>query len=111
MRIIQLSVFYRNDRPDGFGFTLLNEDANLDFVWATLKENYTLMWREAVVDGTEADLILGLKSQLEAVIRTKGTLTMTDPLLYMAIGNVWLLIEIGELAEDDFNGLMYAYGD
>lgn len=110
MKLMSLSVYYRNDQPDGFGFTLFSEGDCLDFALANLKENYTLMWRQSVLEGTETALVLDLTDQLMQCARAKNTLTMTDPLLYIALGNVWLLIEMGALDEDEFNGLVYGYG-
>ena len=29
---------------------------------------------------------------------------------YLAIANIWLLVEMNELREDEFNGLQFVYG-
>jgi hypothetical protein len=111
MRLLSISAFYRNNRPDGFGFSLQNHSADLEFVLTTLKENYSQMWRDAAAEGSEDKLIQDLTLQLSECSRLKGRFLPTDPLVYIAIGNVWLLVELGELPEDEFNGLLLAYAE
>jgi hypothetical protein len=66
------------------------------------------LWQQSVVENETETLVQDLQEQLSQCVSLKGQLTPADPMLCIAIGNVWLLIEMGELANDEFNGLMCA---
>jgi hypothetical protein len=101
MRILQISVFFRNDQPNGFGYTF--DLPNLDDVWNTVKTNYDLMWADE--PDPKLELIEHLTAQLEEICRRPApSRTLQDAIL--ALGNVYLLTTKGIMPSDEFNGIL-----
>ena len=107
-KLIQISAFYRNDKPNGVGVTLPRELGDLDKVLADLTTSYNLMWRQSVYESETAQLVTELVQQLEAIGTTKD---FTFRLGLLAVANIWLLEKIGHLKSDEFNGLQLIYAD
>ncbi len=105
-KLIQISTFYRNDKPNGVGVTLPRELGDLDKVLNDLTTNYDLMWRQSVYESDTAQLVMDLIQQLEAIGMTKD---FTIHLGLLAVGNVYLLEKVGHLKPDEFNGLQLVY--
>ena len=102
-KIIQLSAFYRNDKPDGVGVTLTEELGDLDHAFWQLRDSYDAMWREELDNATTATLVADLLGQLDEIGQNKSHLEL--PMALLVIGNVWLLEKIGALKADEFNGI------
>jgi hypothetical protein len=108
-KLIQLSAFYRNDRPDGIGITLNRDFGNLDSMLEILQATYTLMWTEAQASNGLPELISDLRDQLDCVARQKPSYSIQS--VCLVIGNVWALEHFGQLKTDDVNGLFLAYAE
>ena len=107
-KLIQLSAFFRNDKPDGVGVTLTEEFGDLDDVLSTIKTNWDAMWRLAVQESNTRELIDDLFRQLDVITKFKEDgLGPTE--ITILIGNLYLLERIGELTGDEFNGLLLVY--
>jgi hypothetical protein len=104
-RILQISVFYKNNLPGGVGLTL-GEPFDLDEVMKTITTANDAMWVEAAASNGLRALISDLRAQLTG-IGQKGQRSLTDALL--AIGNVYLLEKHGHMKIDDWNGLLIAH--
>lgn len=105
-KLIQLSAFFRNDKPNGIGVTLTEDIGDLDYILRIITDNYDVMYREAVLHSTVHELVDDLLQQLLIVGVKKER---SDPELFLAIGNIYLLSKYGFLRTDDFNGLMLTY--
>ena len=108
-RLVQVSAFYRNDKPEGVGVSLF-EDFDypyLDDVFNGIKSNYDEMWKQSVYESDTRKLINELVAQLDAIGSSKRELSISQAAL--VIGNVYLLEKLGELVSDKFNGLWLAY--
>lgn len=105
----QVSVFYKNDQPNGIGFTLTDAFGPLENVIDTLEQHYEQMYREAVQQSELQALIKDLFDQLDYFSRPeqKKNLQLKDMLI--VIGNVMLLQKYGFIKPDEFNGMQYAY--
>lgn len=110
MQLLCLSIYYQNDLLTGFGFTITNEQCDLDAVIETLQDSYSKMWAQAVKEGTEKELVADLTQQLNECARCKANLDLKDPLFWIAVGNVWLLVEMGVMENDEYNGYQLVYG-
>jgi hypothetical protein len=104
-----ISVFYRNDQPNGIGLTLTDAFGPLERVIDTLADHYELMYREAVQRSELRQLIKDLFGQLDhfSSPENKNRLKLKDILL--VIGNVILLEKYGFIKADEFNGMQYCY--
>lgn len=107
MRILQLSIFYRNDKTNGFGFTLTEDFGDLLGFFSIIKTNYDLMYAEASKEAVVPELLHDLWTQLDQLVRVKNN--FTDVELTIAIGNLYLLQQHGHLTPDEFNGLLFLY--
>ena len=93
--LISLSVFYKNDQPEGFGFTLTNELADLENVLDVVTTSYRQMWYETE---NKDDLIADLIDQNKDISQHhkenhdgEEKLSKDDfKVIILAIGNVWL---------------------
>jgi len=105
-KLIQISAFWKNDKPNGIGLTL-TDDLPLDSILQEIQTNYDLMWRQSVIESETATLVRDLFAQLEFIGKNKKPLGME--LALMALGNIWLLENFGFIKPDEFNGLFLAH--
>jgi hypothetical protein len=104
-RILQISVFYKNDDPNGFGFSLGEEFGDLDFIYQTTVTQYEIEYREAVHQSSVNALTQDMFRQLDTIGQTK--VSSLEAVL-IALGNVYILERYQFLKSDDFNGLLIA---
>lgn len=103
-KLLQASVFYRNDTATGFGFTV---DPN---TWDVIEEHAQCMWRDGLREyGTADALAAELMQQLAAMGKLKHRLSEEHRLLVMM--NIVALALNGYVCSDEFNGLLLAYED
>lgn len=108
LRLLSVSAFWQNNQERGLGFTILDERGDLEATMAILRESYSAMWSTAARVGREGELAFDLRAQLYQFALRKGHLK--DEEMYLALANIWLLVEMGEMKEDEFNGLQWVYG-
>lgn len=106
-RLISIAAFWKNDRPEGIGFTITDDAGDLDAILKDLQESWTLMWNEAQALDDLPRLVTDMRDQLRGIGQRRGHLTVKDMLL--AIGNIWLLESRGHMVTDEYNGLSLAY--
>jgi hypothetical protein len=61
-KLLLISAFYRNDKPDGLGFSMDLSYGDLDGIWNLLTSSYDAMWSDSVYDDETAQLIADLSS-------------------------------------------------
>lgn len=106
-RLIQISVFFRNDKEGGIGLTLTEACGDLDFIMETIQTAYNVMWQEAYKTGSIPQLIRDLRVQLGIIGYMKEKLCLAQASI--VIGNVFLLEHHGYMISDEYNGLQLAY--
>lgn len=107
-KLVQISVFWRNDEPDGIGVTLTQNFGDLDFILNTIVEQWDEMYREAVYHDSTEKLIQDLLRQLEQ-LRTVDKQLLDFQAIGILIGSIHLLEKLGRLPKNDFNGVLLAY--
>lgn len=110
-KLVQMSAFYKNDKPNGVGLTLTEEFANLDHILFHITTSYDLMYREAVQTSNLKRLVADLFDQLDAIGAKPKDHHIDDVDLVLVVGNVYLLERYKFLKGDEYNGLQLAYMD
>ena len=106
--LFQISVFWRNDQPDGIGVTLTHDFGDLDLIFNTISEQWDEMYREAVYHDSTETLVRDLFVQLEQLRHVhRGAIDFQS--VGILIGNIYLLEKLGRLPKNDFNGVLLAY--
>jgi hypothetical protein len=103
MKILQISVFYKNDSPLGFGFTLTEDFGDLNLIYDATVESYETEYRQAVHRSSTQALIADMFRQLDTIGRLK--LTGIEA-VSIALGNIYILEKYGYLKSDEFNGIL-----
>lgn len=105
MRILQISVFYRNNVPSGFGYSFDYQPPTLNHIWETITTQGDAMWADEPGDKTA--LVELLTQQLEAIAaKPERSRSFADVLL--ALMNVYVLEKAGVLHSDEYNGIVVA---
>ena len=55
-RLIQISAFFKNDKPGGIGISIDMDFGNLDEMLFILQASYNAMWAECQENGSLPDL-------------------------------------------------------
>lgn len=102
-QLVSVSVFYKNDTPNGFGTTI---PAN---VYYALQAETNAVWEGFRSEcGDNDDCIAGiLIEQLEQYGANKHTLT--QHLRLLVVMNIIMLAERGYIKQNEFNGTQFCY--
>lgn len=107
-RLLSISAFYKNDGPAGIGLQVLEDYVpDLHLLMLEIAITYRLLWRAAVIDGTQHLAIRDSLAALEARGRQRKRRPPTEEDVVSILGNVWLLEEIGMIRSDEYNGMQY----
>jgi hypothetical protein len=106
-RLVAISAFYKNDRPEGIGISIDESFGNLDNLLDILTASYNAMWDECQAEGSLPALIGDLRSQLTGIGSSKPHYGIAE--VSIIIGNIYLLEKHGQMVTDEFNGLQLAY--
>lgn len=119
-QLLQVSVFYKNDTPEGFGVTLAHEffedntaavQAMLDVAQCTIK-HYEALETEAERQACIRDTWTQLEElrQQFADAKLAGTeMPQFATIFALALDDLSFLQHVGELPNDDFNGPMWCW--
>lgn len=102
-KLLQASVFYRNDEPAGFGFTMPPD------MWNVLVDAADAMWMQGrkEIGGTADVQAAEYMQQLDILGQHKSTLSDHQRMWIML--NIIALARNGYLPNNDFNGLLLIY--
>ena len=106
-RLIQISAFYKNDKPTGIGISIDQSFGNLDDLLIILTASYNAMWAECQENGSLPDLISDLRLQLLEMGETRPHYGIEE--MSLIVGNIYLLEKMGQMVTDEFNGLQLVY--
>lgn len=107
IHLFQISVFWRNDQPDGIGVTISEEafTVPLTDIMDEIMENYWNMWVEAENEGNTEELVSDLLAQLRSASEIRQRLDISDAV--WLIGSIWLLERVGRIKSDEYNGCLF----
>jgi hypothetical protein len=101
-RLIQISAFWKNDKPGGLGVSYTE---NVDVLFEIMRAQVA-----AYNTFDRPTIIADLQSQMEEYRQERlNGRTIPDDMLVILVANIMFLEEVGALAADEFNGMMYAY--
>lgn len=103
-KLLQASVFYRNDTATGFGFTVDPD------TWDIIEEHAQCMWRDGLREyGTADALAAEFIQQLAAMGKLKHRLSEEHRMLVML--NIVALALNGYVQNTEFDGLLLVYDE
>jgi hypothetical protein len=110
-RLVQASFFWKNDKPEGLGFTLGEPEFSPAELEAMFAEH---MVKQYFIDSDMAMgtfVVQGYLTQLEAIATAarQGKATMQQAIL--AALNILWLSERGFIPKDEFNGAQFLWGN
>lgn len=105
--LIQLSVFYRNDTPNGFGVTLTNDFINLKVIESLMTEALDTWERKSGMSRSE--FIRETRCQIEDLIPIAKTNDIHA--LLILIADIYVLEQLGGMASNEWNGCQFVYLD
>ncbi len=105
-KLITISAFYKNDKPEGLGLLKTDKDVDLDNAFDVFVKSYDKAWA-AADEAEQKDLIIHYFEQLDEFALMKNDLTQGDG--WMAIANIWFLEKHSYLKPDEFNGCQFFY--
>lgn len=103
----QAAVFYKNDKPEGFGFWFNQDvfpgfDKSLAIGMQEMQEHYAKATKKQ-----RNEMFRNMKSDVAEYAKIKGTASIQDSLC--AFLNVWFLEKHNKMPSDEFNGCTFAY--
>lgn len=116
----QLSLFYKNNLPEGFGVTLDEEffqnNPKAGSAFEEMSQCSINEYKKLKSEIERKEFIADIHSQLADACKwhhaNKGTTTMDDKFFEafnIALDDMTFLQSIGEFPNDDFNGPMWCY--
>lgn len=103
--LVSVSLFYKNDKANGFGVSLHPS------IYEAVKVEAETAWSGMRYEFCNDDALAAyLIDQLKALGELKNA-ELSTAQQTLAIMNIILLTERGYIANDDFNGVLLAYSD
>ena len=105
-KIIQASFFWKNDQPDGLGFTLGPSSFSPDELTEMFTGDQIAKYMADSDKALGTGVVKTYFAQLEAIVPRKATATLPEVVL-SALNIMWL-VERGFIPNDEFNGYQFA---
>lgn len=103
--LVSVSIFYNNDKDNGFGFSLPAD--NYHIIKSEADETWLNMRTEFCNDDALAAYLI---DQLKALGECKSA-TLTDSQQMLVVMNIIQLLERGYIENNEFNGSLMTYVD
>lgn len=107
-KIVQASFFWRNDCPDGLGFTLQEPAFSSDWLTQTFTGSIIKKFLKDSDESLGTKVVSHYLDQLQSIARESAVGHLNEEKVLLAALNILWLTERGFIPNDEYNGVQFA---